>query len=62
MAVTRKYGSAIAAPVRIGNQPFAEGEANHAKRQKPKKYTRAKLKAIRQTRIKNLRSKKCQEN
>ena len=35
---------------------------NPAKRQKPKKHTGAKLKAIRQTRIKNLRSKKCQEN
>jgi len=34
------------------------GKVNQAKRQKPKKYTRAQLKAIRQTRIKNLRSKK----
>jgi hypothetical protein len=37
-------------------------QPNPAKRQKPKKHTAARLKAIRQTRIKNLRSKQCQEN
>ena len=52
----------------LGHNP-PEGERNFAaviktksKKQKPQKPTKVQLKAIRQTRIKNLRSKQCQEN
>ena len=56
MPATRKYGRAIAAPMRIGNQRFAQGEVNHAKRQKPKKFTKAEKQAL-QILIRNKRKR-----
>jgi hypothetical protein len=40
-----------------GNFFAQQYPSNPAKRQKPKRFTKAELKAIRQTRIKNLRGK-----
>jgi hypothetical protein len=41
---------------RVGNQPFAQGEVNHAKRQKPKKFTKAEKQAL-QILIRNKRKR-----
>ena len=42
---------------RVGNQHLAHGEVNHAKRQKPKKFTKAEKQAL-QILIRNRRKRK----